>query len=143
MHLLIQIDVMEFWLEKDSSMLIVSLSIMTFPTLNVQMMRLTCFARFSHSSRSDAFGSMGSKFWVYLYINSALFFFCQIAVDCPRTVPDVTFFQHAQIQKSLERILYTWLDFMANSVIQKRKRFLTLLVELPVLIIWTFFIVLM
>ncbi|URD89168.1 TBC [Musa troglodytarum] len=31
-----------------------------------------------------------------------------IAVDCPRTVPDVTFFQHAQIQKSLERILYTW-----------------------------------
>ncbi|OAY77903.1 GTPase-activating protein gyp1 [Ananas comosus] len=32
----------------------------------------------------------------------------QIAVDCPRTVPDVTFFQHAQIQKSLERILYTW-----------------------------------
>ncbi|XP_073004491.1 GTPase-activating protein gyp1 [Typha latifolia] len=32
----------------------------------------------------------------------------QIAVDCPRTVPDVTFFQHAQVQKSLERILYTW-----------------------------------
>ncbi|CAD5196343.1 GTPase-activating protein GYP1-like [Musa acuminata AAA Group] len=32
----------------------------------------------------------------------------QIAVDCPRTVPDVTFFQHSQIQKSLERILYTW-----------------------------------
>ncbi|PKA61564.1 hypothetical protein AXF42_Ash018177 [Apostasia shenzhenica] len=32
----------------------------------------------------------------------------QIAVDCPRTVPDVTFFQQAQIQKSLERILYTW-----------------------------------
>ncbi|XP_074571418.1 GTPase-activating protein gyp1-like [Curcuma longa] len=32
----------------------------------------------------------------------------QISVDCPRTVPDVTFFQHAQIQKSLERILYTW-----------------------------------
>uniref|UniRef100_A0A0D9XFM9 Rab-GAP TBC domain-containing protein n=1 Tax=Leersia perrieri TaxID=77586 RepID=A0A0D9XFM9_9ORYZ len=32
----------------------------------------------------------------------------QIAVDCPRTVPDVTFFQHPQIQKSLERILYTW-----------------------------------
>lgn len=34
----------------------------------------------------------------------------QIAVDCPRTVPDVTFFQHALVQKSLERILYTWLD---------------------------------
>lgn len=32
----------------------------------------------------------------------------QISVDCPRTVPDVTFFQHGQVQKSLERILYTW-----------------------------------
>lgn len=32
----------------------------------------------------------------------------QIAVDCPRTVPDVAFFQQAQVQKSLERILYTW-----------------------------------
>ncbi|CAN1247993.1 TBC1 domain family member 22B [Linum perenne] len=32
----------------------------------------------------------------------------QIAVDCPRTVPDVTFFQQSQVQKSLERILYTW-----------------------------------
>lgn len=32
----------------------------------------------------------------------------QIAVDCPRTVPDVTFFQQVQVQKSLERILYTW-----------------------------------
>ncbi|XP_022145851.1 GTPase-activating protein GYP1 isoform X3 [Momordica charantia] len=32
----------------------------------------------------------------------------QIAVDCPRTVPDVVFFQQAQVQKSLERILYTW-----------------------------------
>ncbi|KAI4324326.1 hypothetical protein L6164_023877 [Bauhinia variegata] len=32
----------------------------------------------------------------------------QIAVDCPRTVPDVTFFQQQQVQKSLERILYTW-----------------------------------
>ncbi|KAL8487352.1 hypothetical protein ACS0TY_023410 [Phlomoides rotata] len=32
----------------------------------------------------------------------------QIAVDCPRTVPDVTFFQEAEVQKSLERILYTW-----------------------------------
>ncbi|XP_008800378.3 TBC1 domain family member 22B-like isoform X2 [Phoenix dactylifera] len=32
----------------------------------------------------------------------------QIAVDCPRTVPDVTFFQQEQVQKSLERILYTW-----------------------------------
>ncbi|KAF5767992.1 putative Rab-GTPase-TBC domain-containing protein [Helianthus annuus] len=32
----------------------------------------------------------------------------QIAVDCPRTVPDVTFFQQAAVQKSLERILYTW-----------------------------------
>ncbi|KAB2093427.1 hypothetical protein ES319_A02G093900v1 [Gossypium barbadense] len=32
----------------------------------------------------------------------------QIAVDCPRTVPDVPFFQQAQVQKSLERILYTW-----------------------------------
>ncbi|GAA0144321.1 GTPase-activating protein [Lithospermum erythrorhizon] len=32
----------------------------------------------------------------------------QIAVDCPRTVPDVAFFQQAEVQKSLERILYTW-----------------------------------
>ncbi|KVH91431.1 hypothetical protein Ccrd_006546 [Cynara cardunculus var. scolymus] len=32
----------------------------------------------------------------------------QIAVDCPRTVPDVNFFQQVQVQKSLERILYTW-----------------------------------
>ncbi|RWR96780.1 Rab-GTPase-TBC domain-containing protein [Cinnamomum micranthum f. kanehirae] len=32
----------------------------------------------------------------------------QIAVDCPRTVPDVTFFQQVEVQKSLERILYTW-----------------------------------
>ncbi|KAL0710488.1 hypothetical protein Bca4012_017466 [Brassica carinata] len=32
----------------------------------------------------------------------------QIAVDCPRTVPDVSFFQQAQVQKSWERILYTW-----------------------------------
>ncbi|KAH9606111.1 hypothetical protein KSS87_007253 [Heliosperma pusillum] len=32
----------------------------------------------------------------------------QIAVDCPRTVPDVTFFQQPAVQKSLERILYTW-----------------------------------
>ncbi|KAL5998002.1 hypothetical protein ACLOJK_008936 [Asimina triloba] len=32
----------------------------------------------------------------------------QISVDCPRTVPDVTFFQHTEVQKSLERILYTW-----------------------------------
>ncbi|XP_047319161.1 GTPase-activating protein GYP1 [Impatiens glandulifera] len=32
----------------------------------------------------------------------------QIAVDCPRTVPDVAFFHQPAIQKSLERILYTW-----------------------------------
>ncbi|XP_057777394.1 uncharacterized protein LOC130995919 [Salvia miltiorrhiza] len=32
----------------------------------------------------------------------------QIAVDCPRTVPDLSFFQQAEVQKSLERILYTW-----------------------------------
>ncbi|KAK8515986.1 hypothetical protein V6N13_093243 [Hibiscus sabdariffa] len=32
----------------------------------------------------------------------------QISVDCPRTVPDVAFFQQAQVQKSLARILYTW-----------------------------------
>ncbi|KAJ9178321.1 hypothetical protein P3X46_010215 [Hevea brasiliensis] len=32
----------------------------------------------------------------------------QISVDCPRTVPDVTFFQQEQVQKSLERILYAW-----------------------------------
>ncbi|KAK9200830.1 hypothetical protein WN944_016029 [Citrus x changshan-huyou] len=38
----------------------------------------------------------------------------QIAVDCPRTVPDVTFFQQVQVQKSLERILYTWLDALLS-----------------------------
>ncbi|KAH6768211.1 Ypt/Rab-GAP domain of gyp1p superfamily protein [Perilla frutescens var. frutescens] len=32
----------------------------------------------------------------------------QITVDCPRTVPDVSFFQQVEVQKSLERILYTW-----------------------------------
>ncbi|XAR71065.1 hypothetical protein NMG60_11028158 [Bertholletia excelsa] len=32
----------------------------------------------------------------------------QISVDCPRTVPDVTFFQQTEVQKSLERILYIW-----------------------------------
>ncbi|XP_031481780.1 GTPase-activating protein GYP1 [Nymphaea colorata] len=32
----------------------------------------------------------------------------QIAVDCPRTVPDVAFFQQPEVQKSLERILYIW-----------------------------------
>nr|XP_027101293.1 TBC1 domain family member 22B-like [Coffea arabica] len=32
----------------------------------------------------------------------------QIAVDCPRTVPDVSFFQQPEVQKSLERILYIW-----------------------------------
>ncbi|XP_020216988.1 TBC1 domain family member 22B isoform X2 [Cajanus cajan] len=32
----------------------------------------------------------------------------QIAVDCPRTVPEVPFFQQLHVQKSLERILYAW-----------------------------------
>nr|XP_043628377.1 TBC1 domain family member 22B-like [Erigeron canadensis] len=32
----------------------------------------------------------------------------QIAVDCPRTVPEITFFQQVEVQKSLERILYIW-----------------------------------
>ncbi|KAL5990874.1 hypothetical protein ACLOJK_011779 [Asimina triloba] len=32
----------------------------------------------------------------------------QISVDCPRTVPDVSFFQQEKVQKSLECILYTW-----------------------------------
>ncbi|GMH40299.1 hypothetical protein BSKO_08203 [Bryopsis sp. KO-2023] len=32
----------------------------------------------------------------------------QVAVDVPRTAPGVPFFQHAVIQKSLERILYIW-----------------------------------
>ncbi|CAL1365908.1 unnamed protein product [Linum trigynum] len=32
----------------------------------------------------------------------------QISVDCPRTVPDVTFFQQPEVQKSLERLLYIW-----------------------------------
>ncbi|KAH9315005.1 hypothetical protein KI387_023632, partial [Taxus chinensis] len=32
----------------------------------------------------------------------------QIAVDCPRTVPEVAFFQQTAVQTSLERVLYTW-----------------------------------
>lgn len=32
----------------------------------------------------------------------------QISVDCPRTVPDVPFFQQTIIQTSLERVLYIW-----------------------------------
>lgn len=32
----------------------------------------------------------------------------QISVDCPRTVPDVPFFQQPTLQKSLERVLYIW-----------------------------------
>ncbi|KAL6548602.1 hypothetical protein OROGR_009023 [Orobanche gracilis] len=30
----------------------------------------------------------------------------QIGLDCPRTVPDVSFFQQVEVQKSLERVLY-------------------------------------
>ncbi|PHT76148.1 hypothetical protein T459_19670 [Capsicum annuum] len=45
----------------------------------------------------------------------------QIAVDCPRTVPDVSFFQQAQVQKSLERILYIWRKEIALYS-QKEKR---------------------
>ncbi|CAL9004892.1 unnamed protein product, partial [Prunus brigantina] len=37
-------------------------------------------------------------------------FFIRIAVDCLRTVSDVYFFQQTQNQKSLERILYAWLN---------------------------------
>ena len=33
---------------------------------------------------------------------------CQVAVDVPRTAPDVPFFAQPAIQKSLERILYLW-----------------------------------
>ncbi|KAJ8445251.1 hypothetical protein Cgig2_024457 [Carnegiea gigantea] len=43
-----------------------------------------------------------------------------IAVDCPRTVPDVTFFQQAAVQKSLERILYTWFVVILISVMAIR-----------------------
>ncbi|KAH9783359.1 Rab-GAP TBC domain-containing protein [Citrus sinensis] len=45
----------------------------------------------------------------------------QIAVDCPRTVPDVTFFQQVQVQKSLERILYTCVDDWSISDITPEK----------------------
>lgn len=47
-----------------------------------------------------------------LFLTNCRYYSCQIAVDCPRTVPDVSFFQELQVQKSLERILYTWLDFI-------------------------------
>ncbi|PPD92057.1 hypothetical protein GOBAR_DD11010 [Gossypium barbadense] len=42
----------------------------------------------------------------------------QIAIDCPRTVPDVPFFQQAQVQKSLERILYTAIRHPASGYVQ-------------------------
>lgn len=87
------------------------LSIMIFQILIVQMKRLTCFARYT-----------GNFFSLFLLISPACFltalcnqmFICfynsvQIGVDCPRTVPDVSFFQQAEVQKSLERILYIWL----------------------------------
>lgn len=32
----------------------------------------------------------------------------QVIVDVPRTAPGVPFFAQAQLQKSLERILYLW-----------------------------------
>lgn len=32
----------------------------------------------------------------------------QVAVDVPRTAPNVPFFQQPAIQKSLERMLYIW-----------------------------------
>lgn len=35
-------------------------------------------------------------------------FLLQVVVDVPRTAPGVAFFHRAQIQKSLERILYIW-----------------------------------
>ncbi|KAL9296482.1 hypothetical protein ACSQ67_022378 [Phaseolus vulgaris] len=40
----------------------------------------------------------------------------QIGVDCPRTVPDVPFFQQQLVQKSLERILYAWLDIVVTQM---------------------------
>ncbi|KAG6483767.1 hypothetical protein ZIOFF_060424 [Zingiber officinale] len=83
MHRLILIEGRGFWLERDLSMLNVSLNIMTFLT-----------------QRSDDEINM----------------LRQIYVDCPRTVPNVSFFQHAQIQKSLERMLYTWLDLTVDSL---------------------------
>ena len=53
-------------------------------------------------------GLMGKiRFFIF---TTCIFMICQIAVDCPRTVPEVSFFQQQQVQKSLERILYTWLD---------------------------------
>ncbi|XP_065637567.1 uncharacterized protein LOC112034048 [Quercus suber] len=40
---------------------------------------------------------------------------CQITVDyCPCTVPDVSFFQEPQVKKSLEHILYTWLNIYCS-----------------------------
>ncbi|CAL5348044.1 unnamed protein product [Camellia sinensis] len=46
----------------------------------------------------------------------------QIAVDCPRTVPDVSFFQQAEVQKSLERILYTCVDIRLAQIVYTRTR---------------------
>lgn len=47
--------------------------------------------------------------WLFWYVIVLPYCPFQISVDCPRTVPDVTFFQQVQVQKSLERVLYTWL----------------------------------
>ncbi|KAJ0261894.1 Rab-GTPase-TBC domain-containing protein [Hirschfeldia incana] len=43
----------------------------------------------------------------------------QLVINLQRTVPDVSFFQKAQVQKSLERILYTWaIRHPANGYVQ-------------------------
>ncbi|KAL6582276.1 hypothetical protein OROMI_006290 [Orobanche minor] len=39
----------------------------------------------------------------------------QIGLDCPRTVPDVSFFQQVEVQKSLERVLYIYPVLRINS----------------------------
>ncbi|CAG7907555.1 unnamed protein product [Brassica rapa] len=68
------------------------------------------------SERSDdeinmlrqVFSSLSQCFCMKIFKSLSDCILSQIAVDCPRTVPDVSFFQQAQVQKSLERILYTW-----------------------------------
>ena len=109
MHPLIQIEGREFWGESAWSILIVLLSIMMFKTLSVQMKRLTCSGRFirGYSSWLLSPDNVLAALCNHIFICSNYSF--QIAVDCPRTVPDVSFFQQPEVQKSLERILYIWL----------------------------------
>ena len=110
MHPLIQIEGREFWEESAWSILIMLRNIMIFLIHCAQMKRLECFVRLIIVDLFYGFFVLWCVITYYI-VRSTNYYFswtCQIAVDCPRTVPDLSFFQQAEVQKSLERILYTW-----------------------------------